>query len=96
MKLLSIRTALLFSSWLTLAPTVATASPAAPANSPLGLPLWGDRAYGDAAADRAQGASRLWLHAADLALRHPASGAPIAVTAPVPADMAGFALGPDE
>lgn len=64
--------------------------------SSIGLPLWGDRAYGDAAADRAQGASRLWLHAADLALRHPASGAPVAVAAPVPADMAGFALGPGE
>jgi 23S rRNA pseudouridine1911/1915/1917 synthase len=70
----------------------------------LGAPIVGDKLYGPderafaRAADgelTAEDAARLELprhalHAARLALPHPITGAPLAVEAPLPADMAGF------
>lgn len=59
--------------------------------SALGLPVWGDPIYGNPALDRQQAPGRLWLHAAELAFRHPVSGRPVVVRAELPPDMAGFA-----
>lgn len=50
-----------------------------------GLPLVGDALYGGAPA---LGLSRQALHAAELSLAHPASGAPLSFRAPLPADLA--------
>ena len=51
----------------------------------------GDATHGKGALNRAVaallGSQRLWLHAQSLVLRHPVSGAPVRVSAPVPADM---------
>ena len=44
------------------------------------------------------GLKRMFLHAARLDLSHPLSGEPLALEAPLPAELAGFlrALGPGE
>jgi 23S rRNA (cytosine1962-C5)-methyltransferase len=47
-----------------------------------GAPIAGDAAYGGS------GAPRLMLHARTIALRHPATGAPLRIDSPVPADFA--------
>ncbi len=49
-----------------------------------GAPIAGDPIYGGPVAPR------LLLHARDLALRHPATGSPLRVSAPVPADFAAW------
>ena len=58
----------------------------------LSHPLVGDSTHGKGALNRlvAQhlGVQRLWLHAEHLALRHPATGAPLILQAPVGADWA--------
>ncbi len=52
----------------------------------LGMPLFGDDAYGAVVP-----APRPMLHAAQLVLPHPLTGAPLAFQAPVPADFAALA-----
>ncbi|HEY3351653.1 MAG TPA: pseudouridine synthase, partial [Polyangia bacterium] len=56
-------------------------------------PLIGDANYGKSEHTRALrerfGLARLALHAVALAFAHPATGAPLALTAPVPPDLAG-------
>lgn len=49
-----------------------------------GLPVLGDRAYGDPAGDVAP---RLMLHAARLSLTHPVSGARLVIECPLPKDL---------
>jgi len=56
----------------------------------IGLPIAGDRKYGDREVNarfRDLGLQRLFLHAASLRFRHPVTGATVAVTAPLPADL---------
>ncbi|HVL34569.1 MAG TPA: RluA family pseudouridine synthase [Burkholderiales bacterium] len=58
-----------------------------------GHPVLGDDKYGDFALNRGLakgGAKRLFLHAARLSLRHPLTGEPLRLEAPLPADMAQF------
>lgn len=65
-----------------------------------GVPIVGDPAYGGRAhlpaklgaaqAEALRGFRRQALHAARLAFRHPASGAPLELTAPLPSDFAGL------
>lgn len=59
----------------------------------LGHPLVGDDRYGDRAANRAaraRGFRGLFLHARSLRLRHPATGAPLALEAPLGPDAAAL------
>ena len=59
----------------------------------LGFPLAGDDKYGDFAWNRAlarSGLRRMFLHAQRLEFEHPVDAKPIAVEAPLPADLAGF------
>ncbi|GIW72661.1 MAG: hypothetical protein KatS3mg102_2203 [Planctomycetota bacterium] len=57
----------------------------------LGCPILGDRRYGEPEANRRfaelSGLERLWLHAAELELRHPRSGARLVLRSPVPAEF---------
>ena len=56
-----------------------------------GHPIAGDDKYGDYRLNRAlasQGFRRMYLHAASLALRHPESGRPLTLTAPIPESFA--------
>jgi 23S rRNA pseudouridine955/2504/2580 synthase len=56
----------------------------------LGHPLLGDPKYGDFPANRTwakQGLRRMFLHAAELRFTHPGTGAPMALEAPLPADL---------
>lgn len=54
----------------------------------LGHPLVGDSLYGGLKEDAAwEGATRVCLHAESLALQHPATGAPMVLSAPLPEDM---------
>jgi 23S rRNA pseudouridine955/2504/2580 synthase len=57
-----------------------------------GHPIVGDDKYGDAALNR-QLSTRLMLHAARLALRHPLSGEPVKLEAPLPPEMRAFVDG---
>lgn len=57
----------------------------------LGAPLLGDARYGGPRMVGALAIPRVMLHAARLALRHPATGAPLAFEAPVPADFEAVA-----
>jgi len=52
--------------------------------SAIGHPVSGDRLY----ASRSASPGRPWLHAAHLALSHPVDGRPLAITAPLPEDLA--------
>ncbi len=59
----------------------------------LGHPVLGDDRYGDFELNhrlRKQGLKRMFLHAASLAFTHPASGEPLTLSAPLPADLARF------
>ena len=59
----------------------------------LGFPIAGDDKYGDFALNKAlgrRGLKRMFLHAAELGFRHPASGEQVRLTAPLPPDLAGF------
>lgn len=62
----------------------------------LGHPIAGDDKYGDAESNRCskkQGLRRMFLHAARLAFRHPVSGAPLRIEAPLPEDLERFLQG---
>lgn len=59
----------------------------------LGFPIAGDDKYGDFALNRRlarEGLKRMFLHAARLTLRHPASGAALTFEAPLPDELAAF------
>jgi len=59
----------------------------------LGFPLAGDDKYGDFAWNRIlakQGLKRMFLHARELTVAHPASGERMTLEAPLPADLAGY------
>jgi 23S rRNA pseudouridine955/2504/2580 synthase len=59
----------------------------------LGFPIVGDDKYGDYEANRRLaelGLKRMFLHAREIALVHPQTGAPLAVQAPLPDDLARF------
>jgi 23S rRNA pseudouridine955/2504/2580 synthase len=59
----------------------------------LGFPIVGDEKYGDFALNRdlqKHGLKRMFLHAASMRLPHPLSGEPLALSAPVPAELAKF------
>ncbi|WBY04036.1 RluA family pseudouridine synthase [Ramlibacter tataouinensis] len=58
-----------------------------------GHPIAGDDKYGDFELNRAlqrQGLRRMFLHAWRLQFRHPATGEPVALEAPLPADLQQF------
>ena len=58
-----------------------------------GHPVLGDDKYGDFALNKVlagRGVKRLFLHAASLAFRHPATGRRLSLRAPLPADMQAF------
>jgi 23S rRNA pseudouridine955/2504/2580 synthase len=71
-----------------------------------GHPIAGDDKYGDFARNKAlqkRGLKRMALHAWQLHLTHPASGQPLALSAPLPPDLQPFcgtwdgdAGGPDD
>jgi 23S rRNA pseudouridine955/2504/2580 synthase len=59
----------------------------------LGFPICGDPKYGDFAWNKSlakRGLKRMFLHAARLAFRHPASGVQVVIEAPLPAALADF------
>ena len=59
----------------------------------LGFPLAGDDKYGDFAWNKVlarEGLRRMFLHARRLAFAHPLTGAPMALEAPLPEDLATF------
>jgi len=61
--------------------------------SHLGFPIAGDDKYGDFTLNRElqkAGLKRMFLHAATLALRHPLSGEPLSMEAPLPAELCNF------
>jgi len=61
--------------------------------SHLGFPIAGDDKYGDFELNKAlakRGLKRMFLHAARLAFAHPLSGEPLAIEAPLPADLSAF------
>jgi 23S rRNA pseudouridine955/2504/2580 synthase len=59
----------------------------------LGFPIVGDEKYGDFALNRdlqKHGLKRMFLHAASMRLPHPLSGESLALSAPLPAELAKF------
>src|SRR5206468_5394467 len=59
----------------------------------LGHPVLGDDKYGDFELNKAlrkQGLKRMFLHAAKLSFAHPATGEPLLLESPLPADLAKF------
>ena len=59
----------------------------------LGFPIAGDDKYGDFESNKLLARSRLkrmFLHAANVTFRHPASGAKVTVEAPLPAELQNF------
>jgi 23S rRNA pseudouridine955/2504/2580 synthase len=59
----------------------------------IGHPILGDEKYGDFALNRAlrkRGLKRMFLHAASVCLRHPATGEMLTIRSPLPADLAAF------
>ncbi len=59
----------------------------------LGFPIVGDEKYGDFGLNRdlqKHGLKRMFLHAASMRLPHPLSGEPLALSAPLPAELAKF------
>jgi 23S rRNA pseudouridine955/2504/2580 synthase len=54
----------------------------------VGHPILGDDKYGPRG--KVEGVKRLMLHAGRLAFRHPASGEPVKLEAPLPPDLRGF------
>jgi 23S rRNA pseudouridine955/2504/2580 synthase len=62
--------------------------------SHIGHPIAGDPKYGDYALNKSlarRGLKRMFLHACRLAVRHPASGAPVTFESPLPEDLAALA-----
>ena len=61
----------------------------------LGFPILGDDKYGDFALNKRLaklGLKRMFLHSADTALKHPLSGEPLALNAPLPDELEIFLL----
>ncbi len=61
--------------------------------SHLGFPIAGDDKYGDFARNRElmkTGLKRMFLHAHSIAFAHPLTGEPMHISAPLPAELAGF------
>lgn len=63
----------------------------------LGYPIIGDSKYGDFVVNRHLSSSRnkirlerMFLHAASMSIKHPLSGQPLKLTAPLPADLQDF------
>ena len=59
----------------------------------LGFPIAGDDKYGDFELNKQlarTGLKRMFLHAASVGFRHPASGAKIVVEAPLPTELQKF------
>ena len=59
----------------------------------LGFPIAGDDKYGDFESNKLlarSGLKRMFLHAANVTFRHPASGAKVTVEAPLPAELQNF------
>ncbi|MPZ43575.1 MAG: RluA family pseudouridine synthase [Betaproteobacteria bacterium] len=59
----------------------------------IGHPIAGDDKYGDFAANKAAargGLKRMFLHAARIELRHPATGEPLVLEAPLPPELSAF------
>ena len=54
----------------------------------IGHPVVGDPVYAGSSPGEAYGLERQFLHAARLAFEHPITGAPVDVSAPLPADLA--------
>ena len=64
-----------------------------PLNRQVLHPIVGDDKYGDFAANKAvarQGLKRMFLHAARIAFRHPASAQPLVLEAPLPPELTAF------
>ena len=62
----------------------------------LGHPILGDPKYGDFELNRrlrGLGLRRMFLHAASIALAHPLTAEPLAIRAPLPADLEAFRIG---
>ena len=62
----------------------------------LAHPIAGDDKYGDPDLNRAlkkRGLRRMFLHAARLEMKHPLTGAPLRLTAPLPRDLGDFLAG---
>jgi 23S rRNA pseudouridine955/2504/2580 synthase len=62
----------------------------------LGFAVAGDDKYGDFELNRRlakQGLKRMFLHAHELAFAHPLTGAPVALAAPLPPELARFVTG---
>jgi 23S rRNA pseudouridine955/2504/2580 synthase len=65
----------------------------------LGHPVAGDPKYADFALNRAlarAGHGRMFLHAAEMTLRHPASGATLRLVAPIPAEFDALVPPPED
>lgn len=59
----------------------------------LGFPIAGDDKYGDFALNKAlarEGLQRMFLHARRIIARHPSTGAPLTLEAPLPAELGAF------
>ncbi len=59
----------------------------------VGHPIAGDDKYGDFAANKAlarEGLKRMFLHASRIELRHPATGEPLTLEAPLPPELSTF------
>ena len=59
----------------------------------LGFPIAGDDKYGDFALNKSlarKGLRRMFLHAHRMVVHHPATGAPLTLKAPLPAELEGF------
>ena len=60
----------------------------------IGYPVHGDDRYGPPRAPSGLARGRLFLHAAELAIDHPATGARVGWSSPLPDDLAGLLDGP--
>jgi 23S rRNA pseudouridine955/2504/2580 synthase len=61
--------------------------------SHLGFPIAGDDKYGDFARNKElmkRGLKRMFLHAHSIAFKHPLTGEPLVITAPLPDDLQNF------
>jgi 23S rRNA pseudouridine955/2504/2580 synthase len=59
----------------------------------LGFPILGDDKYGDFALNKTlqkKGLKRMFLHSAETRLKHPLSGDPLELKAPLPAELERF------
>jgi 23S rRNA pseudouridine955/2504/2580 synthase len=59
----------------------------------LGFPIAGDDKYGDFAFNKSlvkKGLKRMFLHSAETKLRHPVTGNPLKLVAPLPAELQNF------